>query len=339
MSPIRTKAPKPRRMTDESINGLSEKIKYRRRMGTGTFPSQINSLGAYLHEVNRIPLLSADEEVALAYRLRDFRDEEAKAALIESNLRLVISICKKFLGLGLSFQDLIQEGNLGLIEAVDKFDPDRGCRFATYATWWIRQSIIRGIANHSRTIRLPVHISDIFQRFIKFSSRFIHENNRPPTFTEAARELLPVSFEKAASKVSRKVKKTVDQKDPRVRCKITEIERKMENRIKNIINLAQEPLSLETPLGEDDATVGDLVASRENLQPSFLDREIKSLLNYLTEREKKILCLRYGLVDGTSRTLKEISQSFGISKERIRQKEEDALQKLRSVMNKDDWMD
>ncbi len=338
MSPLKTKKHPPRKLSDEVINQLSDKIKYRHRRGCGAFPSQTNSLGAYLHEVNKIPLLCAQEEVALAYRIRDFNDGEARMALIESNLRLVISIAKKFLGLGLTFQDLIQEGNMGLMEAVEKFDPDRGCRFATYATWWIRQSIIRGIANQSRTIRLPVHISDIFQRYIKFSSEFLHNYNRPPTFREVARELLPVSREKARRKVARRLKKEVSPDDPRVDRKVWEMQKKMESQIKSIVNLAQDPISLETPLGEDDTTVGDLVACPGNDQPEILTRELRRILESLTDREKKILCLRYGLVDGTTRTLKEISQNFGISKERIRQKEEDALNKLRATLCRGDWL-
>lgn len=312
-------------------------IERRRNLSLQGFNST-DSLSAYLNEVNKIPLLTAEEEIALAYRIRESNDPEARRILIESNLRLVISICKKFIGLGLSLQDLIQEGNLGLIEAVEKFDPNRGCRFATYATWWIRQSIIRGIANHSRTIRLPVHVSDILQRFLKFSAKFIHENNRPPTIQEAAEYLLPVSREKARKKVCRKLKRLVPLDHPMVEKKYQEMKKKMEQRIKDILSVAQDPLSLETPLGEEETTIGDLIPAHSFSLPHILPEELKKLFAHLDEREKRILLLRFGLIDGYPHTLQEISDKFGISKERIRQKEEDALRKLRALMEKKDWL-
>jgi RNA polymerase primary sigma factor len=167
----------------------------------------------------------------------------------------------------------------------------------------------------------------------------MQKNNRPPTYREVSLELLPVCREKACRKVSRRLKRKVGSDDPHVSRKVREMERKMEERIKNIINLAQDPLSLEAPVGEDETTVGDLVACQESGQPQFMGEELKNLLSLLSEREKNILCLRYGLVDGASRTLQEISERFGISKERIRQKEEDALLKLRQVMKRKDWLD
>ena len=328
-----------RRMSDLQIHQISRKILEKRRKRSNSIPCpEFNSLSAYLFEVNKIPLLTADEEVALSYRIRLYDDEESRKALVESNLRLVISIAKKFLGLGLTFLDLIQEGNLGLIEAVEKFDPERGCRFATYATWWIRQAVIRGIANNGRTIRLPVHISDIFQKFIKFSLEFLQKYNRTPTYAEIARQLLPVSREKARKKVSRKLKKQVPIDDSRVDKKFQQMEKKMEQRIRNILNVAQDPISLEAPLGEEDTTVGDLIPIEGNKEVTVLTEELGDLFTVLNERERKILCLRFGLLDGKIRTLQEISDKFGISKERIRQKEEDALRKLRKVMNKKDWL-
>lgn len=328
----------PIRLTHLQINLLADKVIEQRKKRAGVIPCpESNSLSAYLSEVNKIPLLTAEEEVALSHRIRLYDDEESRKALVESNLRLVISIAKRFLGLGLTFQDLIQEGNLGLIEAVEKFDPERGCRFATYATWWIRQSVIRGIANNGRTIRLPVHISDIFQKFIKFSLSFLQKNSRTPTYAEVARYLLPVSREKARKKVSRKLKKLVPMDDPRVDAKVEDMEKKMEQRIRNILNVAQDPISLEAPLGEEDTTVGDLIPIDQGKQVSILTEELGDLFSVLNEREKKILCLRFGLLDGTIRTLQEISDNFGISKERIRQKEEDALRKLRKVMKRRDW--
>lgn len=329
---------KRRRLSDKKINKLVDKVLLRRRACAGATISRTDSLSAYLSEVNKIPLLKPDEEIALAYKMRDENDTTVRRVLIESNLRLVISICKKFMGLGLSFQDLIQEGNMGLIEAVEKFDPDRGCRFATYATWWIRQSVIRGIANHGRMIRLPVHISDILQRLMKFSLRYIQEHNHPPTVSELAREFLPVSMEKAQRKVRRKYKEDVPIDDPRVIRKFNEMEKKMERKIKNILNVSQDPISLEAPLGEEDTTVGDLVPADPENPPPVYTKELGELFTNLNERERKILCLRFGLVDGMTRTLQEISDCFNISKERIRQKEEDALKKLRKVMSRSDWL-
>jgi RNA polymerase primary sigma factor len=327
------------RLTDIEINFIADKIKERRLKGSQSIPYEnINSLSAYLFEVNKIPLLTAEEEVALSCLIRNYNDEEARKALVESNLRLVISLAKKFLGLGLTFQDLIQEGNLGLIEAVEKFDPERGCRFATYATWWIRQALIRGLANNGRTIRLPVHISDIFQKFAKYSLAFMQKNNRPPTVEETSRELLPVSREKAWRKVCRRLKKQISIDHPLVDRKVAEMEEKMAQRIKNILNVAQDPLSLETPVGDEETTVGDLVPVECSPEEALIREELGSLFSALSEREKKILCLRFGLIDGNVCTLQEISNQFGISKERIRQKEEDALKKLRSIMKKQDWL-
>jgi len=327
----------PIRLSRLQAETVAENVKRKRRAGLRLFTTEFNSLSAYLEEVSKIPLLKPDEEVALAYRIKFHNDEEARKLMIESNLRLVISFSKKFLGLGLSFQDLIQEGNLGLMEAVQKFDPDRGCRFATYASWWIKQSLIRGIANTGRMIRLPIHISDFFQRFMKYSLAFIQKFNRPPSVHETARDLLPISRERARKKVARKSRGNVAPEDPRVDRIIRDLETKMEAQIKNILNVALEPISLEAPLGEDETTVGDLVPAEDKTQPVIFHDELSCLFRNLNERERKILCLRYGLVDGTRRTLQEISHTFGISKERIRQKEEDALRKLRKVMEKNEW--
>ncbi|MCE1248704.1 MAG: sigma-70 family RNA polymerase sigma factor [Firmicutes bacterium] len=327
------------RLTDDEISTLAGKIKERRSKGSHHIPYEnINSLSAYLFEVNKIPLLTAEEEVALSHLIREYDDEEARQALIESNLRLVISLAKKFLGLGLTFQDLIQEGNLGLIEAVEKFDPERGCRFATYATWWIRQALIRGLANNGRTIRLPVHISDIFQKFAKYSLSFMQKYNRPPSVEETARELLPVSREKAWRKVCRRVRKQISMDHPLVDLKVGEMEGKMVQRIKNILNVAQDPLSLEAPIGDEETTVGDLVPVETTPDTDLIREELANVFATLSDREKKIICLRFGLIDGNVCTLQEISNQFGISKERIRQKEEDALKKLRAVMKKQDWL-
>ena len=297
----------------------------------------INSLSAYLQEVYKIPLLSADEERELAIRIKQ-GEGLARYALIEANLRLVISIAKKFLGLGLTFQDLIQEGNIGLMEAVEKFDHLRGCRFATYATWWIRQSIIRSIANQGRTIRLPVHIAEAFQKFIHLQVRYLQEHGRQAGVDVASKVLFPVDTEKVHRKLCKSLKADVPFEDPRVRAKIVEMEQASELRLKEILAVAQEPISLETPLGEEDTCVGDLVAAQAAPEAPVMRVEMARLLQNLNERERKILAFRFGLIDGNIRTLQEISDEFGISKERIRQKEEDALRKLRTVMIREDWL-
>jgi RNA polymerase primary sigma factor len=297
----------------------------------------INSLTAYLQEVYKIPLLTADEERDLAIRIK--RGEgAARRALIEANLRLVISIAKKFLGLGLTFQDLIQEGNIGLMEAVEKFDHNRGCRFATYATWWIRQSIIRSIANQGRTIRLPVHIAEAFQKFIQLQVKYLQEHGRQAGLDIASKVLFPVDQEKVHRKLCKSLKLELCFEDPRVQAKIEEMEQASVNRLKEILAVAQEPVSLETPLGEEDTCIGDLVAAQATPDAPVMRVEMARLLGHLNERERKILAFRFGLIDGNIRTLQEISDEFGISKERIRQKEEDALRKLRTVMTKEDWL-
>lgn len=297
----------------------------------------INSLTAYLQEVYKIPLLSPEEERSLAERIK-MHDASARRALIEANLRLVISIAKKFLGLGLTFQDLIQEGNIGLMEAVEKFDPTRGCRFATYATWWIRQSIIRSIANQGRTIRLPVHIAEAFQKFIQMQVKHLQEHGRAPGLHLVSKVLFPVCEDKVRRKVSKSLKQELAPEDPRVRAKVEEMEMASLTRLKEILAVAQEPVSLETPLGEEDTCIGDLVAAQVTPDLPVMRVEMARLLEHLNERERKILAFRFGLIDGNIRTLQEISDEFGISKERIRQKEEDALRKLRMVMTRDDWL-
>jgi RNA polymerase primary sigma factor len=297
----------------------------------------INSLTAYLQEVYKIQLLTAEEERTLAKRIKK-GDMSARRALIEANLRLVISIAKKFMGLGLTFQDLIQEGNIGLMEAVEKFDHLRGCRFATYATWWIRQSIIRSIANQGRTIRLPVHIAEAFQKFIQLNVKHMQEHGKPPGLDKVSKVLFPVCSDKVRRKLSKSLKEELDFADPRVVEKIGEMEQASTTRLKEILAVAQEPVSLETPLGEEDTCIGDLVAAQSSPDAPVMRVEMARLLQNLNERERKILAFRFGLIDGNIRTLQEISDEFGISKERIRQKEEDALRKLRTVMSRQDWL-
>ncbi|MDO4732468.1 MAG: RNA polymerase sigma factor RpoD [Bacillota bacterium] len=254
----------------------------------------------YLKEIGRVPLLSAEEEISLAQRMEE-GDEDAKRRLAEANLRLVVSIAKRYVGRGMLFLDLIQEGNLGLIKAVEKFDYHKGYKFSTYATWWIRQAITRAIADQARTIRIPVHMVETINKLIRVQRQLIQELGRDPSPEEIA----------------------------------TEMEVPAE-RVREILKISQEPVSLETPIGEEeDSHLGDFIEDEEALAPAeaasfFLLREqLEDVLGTLTPREKKVLQLRFGLEDGRSRTLEEVGQVFGVTRERIRQIEAKALRKLR----------
>ena len=254
----------------------------------------------YLREIGKIPLLNYDEELELAKRILE-DDEEAKKKLTESNLRLVVSIAKKYVGRGMLFLDLIQEGNMGLIKAVDKFDYTKGFKFSTYATWWIRQAITRAIADQARTIRIPVHMVETINKLIRTSRHLLQQNGREPTPEEIAEEMeIPVE-------------------------KVLEIQK-----------IAQDPVSLETPIGEeDDSHLGDFIQDDDSPSPqdaasyTMLREQLEEVMNSLTPREAKVLKLRFGLEDGKSRTLEEVGQMFGVTRERIRQIEAKALRKLR----------
>jgi RNA polymerase primary sigma factor len=272
----------------------------------------------YLREIGRVPLLSAEEEVRLARRMergrgeltkpatmRDYRTiedgEEAQRRLTEANLRLVVSVAKKYIGRGMSLLDLIQEGNIGLIRAVEKFDYTKGYKFSTYATWWIRQAITRAIADQARTIRIPVHMVETINRLIRISRRLLQDLGREPTSEEIA-EQMEISPEK----------------------------------VREIIKVSQEPVSLETPIGEeDDSHLGDFIEDHTALAPAdaashqLLKEQVEDVLDSLTERERKVLQLRFGLDDGRSRTLEEVGKEFHVTRERIRQIEAKALRKLR----------
>ena len=254
----------------------------------------------YLKEIGRVPLLSPDEEVDLAIRISQ-GDVAAKKRLSEANLRLVVSIAKRYLGRGMQFLDLIQEGNLGLIKAVEKFDHTKGFKFSTYATWWIRQAITRAIADQARTIRIPVHMVETITKVKKVSSQLLHQNGHDPSPEEIAKELnMPV------------------------------------DRVREIMRIAQDPVSLETPIGEEeDSHLGDFIPDEDAPAPAeaaslvLLKEQIDQVLSTLTDREEKVLRLRFGLVDGRSRTLEEVGQTFNVTRERIRQIEAKALRKLR----------
>ncbi len=254
----------------------------------------------YLKEIGNYPLLTMDEEVELAKRIEE-GDESAKRILAESNLRLVVSIAKRYVGRGLSFLDLIQEGNLGLIKAVDKFDYTKGFKFSTYATWWIRQAITRSIADQSRTIRIPVHMSEIINKTYRVSRNLLQELGREPTDQEIADEMdMPVE------------------------------------KVREVLKISADPISLDIPIGEEeDSHLGDFIKDENIVGPedaasySMLRDQIIKLLDTLTEREQRVLILRFGLEDGRTRTLEEVGKEFNVTRERIRQIEAKALRKLR----------
>ena len=255
----------------------------------------------YLKEIGKVPLLSAEREIELAQRMEE-GDEEAKKELAEANLRLVVSIAKRYVGRGMLFLDLIQEGNLGLIKAVEKFDYHKGYKFSTYATWWIRQAITRAIADQARTIRIPVHMVETINKLIRVSRQLLQELGREPLPEEIAKEMdMPVE------------------------------------RVREILKISQEPVSLETPIGEEeDSHLGDFIQDdnvpvpAEAAAQTLLKEQLDEVLDTLTEREQKVLRLRFGMNDGRARTLEEVGREFDVTRERIRQIEAKALRKLRN---------
>ena len=270
------------------------------QIGTPETAATDDPVNVYLKEIGRVPLLTPEEEIDLAIRISD-GDKKAKKRLSEANLRLVVSIAKRYLGRGMQFLDLIQEGNLGLIKAVEKFDYTKGFKFSTYATWWIRQAITRAIADQARTIRIPVHMVETINKIKKVASQLLHTSGHEPTAEEIAKEL-DMNVEK----------------------------------VREILRASQEPVSLETPIGEeDDSHLGDFIEDDDAPAPAdaashtLLKEQLSEVLDTLTPREEKVLRLRFGLGDGRARTLEEVGKEFDVTRERIRQIEAKALRKLR----------
>ena len=287
---------------DENDDSVSEDISQLEKTFANSSHSKINDpVKMYLKEIGQIPLLDPKEEPIIAKRIQE-GDEEAKQILISSNLRLVVSIAKKYVGRGMLFLDLIQEGNCGLIKAVDKFDYKKGFKFSTYATWWIRQSITRAIADQARTIRIPVHMVETINKLTRIQRQLVQDFGRDPLPEEIAEKMENITADK----------------------------------VREIQKIALDPVSLETPIGEeDDSHLGDFIEDKETLSPDdytnnqLLKDEIDNILQGLTEREEKVLRLRFGLEDGRTRTLEEVGKEFNVTSERIRQIEAKAIRKLK----------
>ena len=291
---------------DEMLESISMDIDIPKGYENAPLPTDSKSaviddpVKVYLKDIGRVPLLSPEEEIELAIRIAD-NDQEAKDRLTKANLRLVVSIAKRYVGRGMMFLDLIQEGNLGLIKAVDKFDYTKGFKFSTYATWWIRQAITRAIADQGRTIRIPVHMVETINKVKKTSNMLLHRDGKDPTPEDIAEELsMPVE------------------------------------KVRDILRISQEPVSLETPIGEEeDSHLGDFIPDEDALSPAdaaamtFLKTKVDEVLSTLTPREAEVLRLRFGLKDGTPQTLEEVGKEFNVTRERIRQIEAKALRKLR----------
>lgn len=293
----------------------------------------------YYRQISRPRLLEAEEERELGRRIQD-GDLSARQALAEANLRLVVKIARQYRFAKFSLSDLVQEGNLGLLEAVEKFDPDKGCRFSTYACWWIRQAITRAIANKGRTIRLPVHINELLQKYHRLNNQVRANTGSDASIVEAAQTLMPVDLEMACKKAGRSLKgKRLSPDDPRVAQMVRRMENRAQGRLEEILRMAHQPVSLELPMGEDsESSLKDLLPGEIELRSDALDREsLAWLLSHLSEKERQLLALRYGFDGGEGKTFAELAEIFGISRESVRQKEMRALNKLRELALRARW--
>lgn len=286
-------------LENDEIEKNNKAIKFSENGSNMDLQTNEDHIRIYLKDIGKVPLLSVEKEVELAKKVEK-GDERARQELIEANLRLVVSIAKHYVGRGMQFLDLIQEGNLGLMRAVEKFDYRKGYKFSTYATWWIKQAITRAVADQARTIRIPVHMVETINRIIRLKRKMTQELGREPKIDELA-EKLEMS----------------------------------EERVRDILKLAQEPISFETPVGEEESHLGDFIPDDGNDSPtdkatySFLKEQLNEVLDGLTEREEKVIKLRFGLEDGKPKTLEEVGKEFNVTRERIRQIEAKALRKLR----------
>lgn len=316
-------------------NNSGKKMRWVRSSRNLSAESDQISLQSYLQEVASVELLTKEKEFELAQGVQN-GDQQARQELAGANLRLVLSMARRYVGSGMSFLDLVQEGNLGLLEAVDKFDPSKGFRFSTYACWWIRQAITRAIANKGRTVRLPVHIHDVVQKY----SRMTESKATSNSFAEITQELFPIDQETLRRKLSRSLKRPVEANDGEYVARVQELQGESMRRLRTVLLIAQEPVSLETPLGHDgqESNLGSMLPTSDCEMAAHLRaQEWDWLMSHLNEKELDILRQRYGLEGAQPRTLNELAEEIGVSRESVRQVEVKALKKLRSVLLKDGW--
>ena len=313
-------------------NTAAKKLRWvRTSRNLATEADQI-SLQSYLQEVASVELLTKESEFELAEKVQS-GDEQARQQLAQANLRLVLSMARRYIGSGMSFLDLVQEGNLGLLEAVDKFDPQKGFRFSTYACWWIRQAITRAIANKGRTVRLPVHIHDVVQKYSRLSSV-----QGEASFEEISQELFPICGETLRRKLSRSLKRPVNENDGEYAVRFQELQGESMRRLRTVLSIAQEPISLETPLGNDgqETNLGSMLPNPDcEMARHLRTQEWDWMMSHLNGRELEVIRQRYGLEGATPRTLNDLAEEMGVSRESVRQVEVKALKKLREILLKD----
>ena len=294
------------------------------------------SLQSYLQEVSQVELLTREREYELATQVRQGLPG-AREELAQANLRLVLSMARRYVGSGMPFLDLVQEGNLGLLEAVDKFEPEKGFRFSTYACWWIRQAITRAIANKGRTVRLPVHIHDVVQKYSRLTQGTATTEN---SFEELSQELFPICKETVRRKLSRNLKRNVEEADSAYQVRIHDLQSESMRRLRTVLSIAQEPVSLEAPLGQDgqESCLGQILPHAHcDLRQYFQTQEWDWLMSHLNERESGVIRQRYGLEGCEPRTLVELADELGVSRESVRQIEVKALKKLREIVYREGW--